>query len=90
MKKDLSNTGKISLALSFCIFIVGLLYMYFKMDDRTKLNAQDTQFLTGVVIFLIIFLIIYYGRTYKVKCPRHTVSNNCCNRLECIYDYFPG
>ncbi|MFI8578217.1 hypothetical protein ACIGEL_21370 [Rossellomorea aquimaris] len=58
MKKDLSKKGKISLALSFCTFLVGLSYMYFIMDGRTKLNAQDTQFLTIVVIFLSIFLII--------------------------------
>ncbi|UTE77992.1 hypothetical protein [Rossellomorea sp. KS-H15a] len=66
MKKELSKKGKISLALSFCTFFVGLSYMYFIMDGRTKLNAQDTQFLTIVVVFLSIFLIITIADRVKM------------------------
>jgi fatty-acid desaturase len=67
MKNELSKKGKVSLALSFCTFLVGLSYMYFVMDGRTKLNAQDTQFLTVVVIFISIFLIITIVDRSKTK-----------------------
>jgi uncharacterized membrane protein len=58
MKKDLSKRGKISLVLSLGTLIIGMLYMYFIMDGRTRLNAQDTQFLIIVVLVSSIFMII--------------------------------
>ncbi|MBH9968482.1 hypothetical protein I7V34_18305 [Bacillus sp. V3] len=58
MKKYFSKRGKISLALSLCTLIIGMLYMYFIMDGRTRLNAQDTQFLLIVVIVSSVFMII--------------------------------
>ncbi|TMU82714.1 hypothetical protein FGG79_20755 [Bacillus sp. BHET2] len=58
MKKDLSKRGKISLLLSLCTLVVGMLYMYFIMDGRTILTTQDSRFILIVVLISSIFLVI--------------------------------